>query len=416
MHERIDGSTLFFGLQNMGYSPSDSIADILDNSIEAKAKNIDILFWEGSISPTIAIVDDGVGMDKEELNNALMYKKDRTRENTLSKFGFGLKTASFSQCQKLTIITKKKNQIHFKSVNSKLENIETNLLNIFKRCKFVEKKFSERCAESGTAIIWEDLSDNITGKNSGSKKSHAIFFEIGQKVTAHAATHFHNFMNEVKIYFNNTVKIEKWDPFDENISFLKIFPEKKIKLDDYDVTVKGFVYPKEDDFNNSDLYEKLGGPIGWFNSQGIYLYREKRLLTHGGWFGLRNGGSNPWQLETKYERCRVTINYDSKLDEYFKPNIQKNKSEIPPSIRKEIINYCDEVRNYCIERKSVKKNQNYELEENIENIITQNDNGQFSLNLDHPNIQLLINKNISSNKKEYVLDQINKKIKKIQDA
>ena len=78
----------------------------------------------------------------------------------------------------------------------------------------------------------------------------------------------------------------------------------------------------------ADLYEKLGGPLGWFNSQGIYLYREKRLLTHGGWFGLRNGGSNPWQLETKYERCRVTINYDSKLDEYFKPNIQKNKSEI----------------------------------------------------------------------------------------
>lgn len=415
MPHRIDVKTLFFGLQNMGYSPAASVADIIDNSIEAKAKNIDILFWEGSSNPTVAIFDDGEGMDRNELDDALKYKKDSSSDAKLSKFGFGLKTASFAQCETLTIITKKKNQTNLKSVNSKLETKETNLVNIFKKNKFIEKKFQERCSQSGTVIIWEDLSDSITGKNSGDSRSHRLFFEIGQKITQHAATHFHNFMDDVKICFNNFA-IPKWEPFGTKIENLKIFPEQKIELNNHYVTIKGFVYPKEEEFNDPELYENLGGPLGWFNSQGIYLYREKRLLTHGGWFGLRRGGPNPWQLETKYQRCRITINYDSELDEYFKPNVQKTQSEIPPLIRRDITNYCDEVRKYCHEKRATIKNQNYEIDEDTDNLLIKNGDGKYSLNIEHPNIQLLINKNISSNKREYVLDQINKQIKKIQDA
>lgn len=415
MPHRIDAQTLFYGLQNMGYSPADSVADIIDNSIEAKAKNIDIIFWEGSINPVVAIMDDGVGMDAGELDDALKYKKDTSADNKLSKFGFGLKTASFSQCEILTIVTKKKNQTSFKSVNSKLEPIETNLLNIFNKFKFIEKKFQERCQNSGTIVIWENLFDNITGKNSQIRRTHAIFFEVGKKITERAATHFHNFMDDVKIYFNN-MEIAKWDPFNTSLESLKIFEEKKLKLKNHDVLLKGYVFPKEDEFDNTELYETLGGPLGWFNSQGIYLYREKRLLTHGGWFGLRNGGSNPWQLESKYQRCRITIHYEASLDEYFKPNVQKTKSEIPTILRHEITNYCDEVRKYCNERRTSPRLVTHEIDENIDNLLVKNGDGKYSLNINHPNIQLLINKNISSNKREYVLDQINKQIKKIQDA
>lgn len=412
MSHRVDAPSLFYGLQNIGYSPADSIADIIDNSIEAKSKNIDILFWEGSSNPFVAIIDDGTGMDLQELENALKLKKSK---GTLKKFGFGLKTASFAQCKKLTIITKKKNQINFKCVDSELAPIETNLLNIYKKFKYIEKKFEERCPENGTAVIWENLSDNITGKNSGIKRTHSIFFEVGQKITEHAATHFHNFMDQVKIFFNN-IEIKKWDPFNSEIDSLKIFDEKKFKLDNYYVTVKGYVYPKENEFSDNELYETLGGPLGWFNSQGIYLYREKRLLTHGGWLGLRIGGSNPWQLESRYQRCRITINYDSELDEYFKPNVQKTKSEIPPNIRHDIAKYCDEVRKFCNEKKSPNSVQSYNVDENIDDLLIKNGDSKYSLNTNHSNIQLLINKNISSNKREYILDQINKQIKKIQDA
>ena len=68
--------TLTQGLKNIGYTPAEAIADLIDNSIEAKAKNIEIFFWEGTQNPSVFIVDDGEGMNNDELNNALKIKKN----------------------------------------------------------------------------------------------------------------------------------------------------------------------------------------------------------------------------------------------------------------------------------------------------------------------------------------------------
>lgn len=406
--------TLTHGLKNIGYNPAEAIADLIDNSIEAKAKNIEIFFWEGTQNPSVFIVDDGEGMTNDELNNALKIKKNYSGDDAaikLSKFGFGLKTASFSQCKKLTIITKKKNNTCFKTINSDFENIETNLLNIFNRINYVEKRFNERCMTSGTIVIWEDLDNNLTGVNSGIKKSFAVFFENGKKFTEHAAIHFHNFLDNVNIYFNN-IKLENWNPFETNLKGIKTFEEKKIPLDNHFVTIKGYLYPKEDEVEDLDLYEKISGPYGWFDSQGIYLYREKRLLTHGGWFGLRKGGSNPWKKETKYERCRITLHYDSELDNYFKPNIIKNASEIPPAIKNEIAAYCETVKSESLQR-NISQTQNNDLTDSSENILQKDEQGKNEINLQHPNIQILLNKNMSPLKKEFVLSQISKELKKL---
>ena len=73
--ESFDQKTLTHGLKNFGYSTAEAIADIIDNSIEANAKNIEILFWEGIPAPWIAVIDDGDGMSKVELENAIKIKK-----------------------------------------------------------------------------------------------------------------------------------------------------------------------------------------------------------------------------------------------------------------------------------------------------------------------------------------------------
>ena len=415
--ESFDQKTLTFGLKNFGYSTAEAIADIIDNSIEANAKNIEILFWEGTPAPWIAVIDDGEGMSKIELENAIkIKKKQNTNTNSvkLSKFGFGLKTASFSQCAKIIIITKKNNQTNFKVLKSNLITEDVGLISIFKKFKYIEKKFNERCARSGTIIIWENLDDNITGKNINTNRPHAIFYEKGKIFSEHAATHFHHFFDKIKIYYNG-IPLAKWDPFNENLKNLKIFDKKKIKVGDYYITIQGYVYPKEDDFDNIELYEKIAGPVGWFDSQGIYLYRENRLLTHGGWFGLRLNGSNPWQKETRFEKCRITLHYDSRLDHYFRPNIQKNTSEIPALIRHQVAMYCDEVRSFCLKKKS-RKASTIDLIEESEGILNQGDNGKIELNLNHPNIDILINKNLSPKKREFILSQISKEIKKINNA
>ena len=79
--------TLTQGLKNIGYTPAEAIADLIDNSIEAKAKNIEIFFWEGTQNPSVFIIDDGEGMNNDELNNALKIKKNysKSKNKTMIK-------------------------------------------------------------------------------------------------------------------------------------------------------------------------------------------------------------------------------------------------------------------------------------------------------------------------------------------
>lgn len=96
--------------RSMGYTFESALADIVDNSIGNGATHIDIRF--SSISPRyIAILDDGCGMTLDELLIAMRYGSKNVNEvrsqSDLGRFGLGLKTASLSQCRRLTVISKK---------------------------------------------------------------------------------------------------------------------------------------------------------------------------------------------------------------------------------------------------------------------------------------------------------------------
>ena len=95
----------------IGYSIQSAIADIVDNSISAEAKNIWIKFELNGINPSISIKDDGIGMNNDELIQAMRpgskNPKEERGSKDLGRFGLGLKTASFSQCRKLSVISKK---------------------------------------------------------------------------------------------------------------------------------------------------------------------------------------------------------------------------------------------------------------------------------------------------------------------
>lgn len=100
---------LMNSMRAMGYSFKTAIADIIDNSISAKAKNIWLFFPTSSLDEQfVSIIDDGRGMNKEELFNAMKYGSDRKdSEEDLGRFGLGLKSASLSQCRVLTVASKK---------------------------------------------------------------------------------------------------------------------------------------------------------------------------------------------------------------------------------------------------------------------------------------------------------------------
>ena len=102
--------SLIASTRHIGYSLPAAVADLLDNSIAAQAKNIQILF-ENSRHPYIVIIDDGCGMTETELTAAMQYgsadPEQARSENDLGRYGLGLKTASLSQCKKMTVVSVK---------------------------------------------------------------------------------------------------------------------------------------------------------------------------------------------------------------------------------------------------------------------------------------------------------------------
>ena len=96
----------------IGYNVETAVADIIDNSISAGAKNVWVTrLWRGDKS-IITIKDDGCGMNSQEIVDAMRPGaqnplEERSRTD-LGRFGLGLKTASFSQCRRLTVFSKKK--------------------------------------------------------------------------------------------------------------------------------------------------------------------------------------------------------------------------------------------------------------------------------------------------------------------
>jgi anti-sigma regulatory factor (Ser/Thr protein kinase) len=97
-------------LRAFGYSTQSAIADLIDNSISAGARNVWVTFlWDGDNSHVI-VRDDGRGMDPAALRNAMRPGSRNPLEERdagdLGRFGLGLKTASFSQCRRLTVASR----------------------------------------------------------------------------------------------------------------------------------------------------------------------------------------------------------------------------------------------------------------------------------------------------------------------
>jgi hypothetical protein len=105
-------SSFIKSLRDIGYTFEIAVADILDNSVSAKSKNIEILSMK---DPEIflSILDDGIGMDEVTLKEAMRISSidpDNERDSLdLGRFSLGLKTASYSQCTLLTVVSKTNN-------------------------------------------------------------------------------------------------------------------------------------------------------------------------------------------------------------------------------------------------------------------------------------------------------------------
>ena len=327
----------------IGYSLETAVADIIDNSITACAKQVTIQrYWDGGKS-MITIKDDGIGMTNEELIYAMrpgtQNPLEERDEKDLGRFGLGLKTASFSQCRKLTVISKKNDAISFWTWD--LDYVaECRKWNLIHWCP-ENYKDSLDDVTSGTIVIWSEL-DRIIPKNTD-RTNEAVkekFSKALQKVRDHIAMTFHRFIEEKQISIIwGSHTILPWNPFCPSETKRQSFPM------DYlcgNVTLTGYVLPHKLNFSNETAYHNAEGPKGWSAQQGFYVYRGKRLLLSGDWLGL-------FRKEECCKLARIAIDLPNSQDAEWQIDIKKSKAYPPAYSREQIEQYAKKVRLFAEE-------------------------------------------------------------------
>jgi len=316
--------------RSFGYNLSTAIADIIDNSISASANEIRLEYkWNGQES-SISISDNGIGMNKEELVLAMTPgskdPEEERNEKDLGRFGMGLKTASFSQCKRLTCITKKENYSSIKrcwDIDFINKENEWQLLDFVSDNSFLQKIDNQK---SGTLVLWEKL-DRIVGNaeiNNETVKN--AFYTEMVAVKDHLSLVFHKFIESkrIKLFFQNE-EIEPYNPFLLNLS-----PKPEMGLPEKfgNVEITYFILPHMSEIGKVE-YENTGGSLGWLQEQGFYIYRGDRLLVAGDWLGL--------EKKRDYSKlARIAVCFSNENDFNWHLDIKKSTANPPIEIRREL--------------------------------------------------------------------------------
>lgn len=339
-----EASSMIETFRAIGYNIETAIADIIDNSISANSKNIWINFeWKGS-KTWLSIKDDGIGMNDAELIQAMRPgSKNPLQERNqkdLGRFGLGLKTASFSQARKLTVISKKAD---YKSVFWTWDLDFVNKTGNWDLIKYLpdenlETEISK--LNTGTIVLWNDIDRVVKDFNQDDSKAEFKFNQTMEQVKKHLAMVFHKFIEQgkINIYFQDK-KVNPWNPFLSNEKATQEFPPEKIQ--NGKVKIEGFVLPHKSKISE-ETYKNAEGVKGWNEQQGFYIYRNERLLLAGDWLGL-------FRKEEHYKLARIQIELPNTLDESWQIDIKKSIARPPLVFREQIRAYALKVRQQAVE-------------------------------------------------------------------
>ena len=334
---------LMNSMRSIGYSFKTAVADIIDNSISAHASEVRI-YTPINDNLYVSFFDDGDGMDRDELLNAMKYGSNRESygEHDLGRFGLGLKSASLSQCRRLTVASKKVNSISAYSwdLDSVIENKTWDCLELDDReIDELPRIDILKFAAQGTLVIWQNF--DIAYKKSNGHIRELISEEV-EYTEKHLSLVFHRFLNrsfnQIKIYINDD-RIKGFDPFLEDHPKTDSQKPSSFNYNGSTVKVQQFILPHVSDLINVDI-EKLGGDEMLRNGQGFYIYRNDRLIIYGTWFRLAS--SNLSSELYKYGRIKVDI--PNTLDEEWDIDIKKQNANIPKGLLSQLKKAVTSVR------------------------------------------------------------------------
>jgi len=330
-------------LRDIGYDTPRAVADLVDNSVAAGATRVDVtLTFDGSNS-WIRIADNGEGMDAATLLEAMRYGSERDYEkDDLGKFGFGLKTASTSQCRRVTVASRRSTQRARMEIRcldldhiARTNEWEVLVLENTDRPSQVTEPLRDH---TGTVVLWQDLDRILSYKDPWGEWARKRLLQLAEEVDIHLGMVFHRFLSgeapggKLGITVNGR-KVELWDPFCRGERGTEELPAKDLLVPGDEgvgiVRVRPYVLPRQSEFSSDAAWRRASGPDNWNRQQGFYIYRAYRMIQSGGWSRMRTPDEH-----TKL--ARVALDFFPDLDTVFGINIAKAYVTLPPELREQL--------------------------------------------------------------------------------
>lgn len=332
---------LIGSLRDIGYDFNTAVADLVDNSIEAGATHVEIDIRFAGRRSYVMIADDGAGMSEAQVNEALRFGSERAYgSDDLGRYGLGLKTASLSQCSRVTVISRRSSRVN------RITARQLDLARIERRDRWevidperdgaIDRARDRLRQGPGTAVVWEDL-DRIFGRTDpegGWAKRRLA--KLAPQVEGYLGMVFHRFLagevpNRDRLVISvNGEKVRPWNPFaPEEEHTIRLQPrlwELPTPFGSRHVLLNRYVLPPREQFSSPEEFERLGGPQKWNRQQGLYIYRSHRLIQGGGWCGLRT-------IDEHTKLARASLDFPSALDDLFRVNVAKMRVAVPAEVR-----------------------------------------------------------------------------------
>lgn len=333
---------LMASLRDIGYDLPSAIADLVDNSIDAGAESVEVTFAEEGAASWVRVADDGMGMTAAELDEAMRYGSSRSYSaNALGHFGLGLKTASLSQCRRLTVASRKRlgGRIVVRRWDLDLVaerdswDLETPAKADLPRPLLEPLKNG-----TGTVVLWENLDRILAFRNPDGAATRRALEAMASEVAAHLGMVFHRFITgewaHGEAFVNIAVNHEPvlaWDPFAREEPATRVLPEQTIELvrengSKASLTVRPYVLPVQTRFSTPEAHQVAAGPNRWNRQQGFYVYRRDRMIQSGGWNRIRT-------LDEHAKLARIAIDLPTGHEELFGINVSKMSVVIPEAAR-----------------------------------------------------------------------------------
>lgn len=348
---------LIKSIAEQGYSLETSLADLMDNSISANADKIEVLIDTDSEPFKLFLADNGKGMTERELSKNMQFPSKSPEDNRsnldLGRFGLGMKTASFSQTRKFTVISKKKGEkkyygrtwdVDFLRENGWkiIVNSDEEVANfMFQYNRLSDEHLSKyEDFEANTIVIWDGLykfEDYLKEKN----RKNSLKREVTEVTSDYLALVFHRFMekvtNPLKIRINNTL-VNPFNPFpEEEKDFRQIEPRQSVFRSDV-IKIEGFVLPSR------AISETKEGLTVWttrhrglMDMEGLYIYRADRIILFGGWNGIV-------KKAPRLQLARLRVEVGNSVDHLLHLNVAKSQIVVPHELRNAFEGYIQELK------------------------------------------------------------------------